>query len=227
MDSQFFSKAVFKFVKKPETRWQLKKDYPQLFFYPFMKPDEYALFEEICRNKKVFLEYGSGGSTIHFLKKNKKVFSVESNPEFYRFMSSIKLVSSATGKNLHYKFIDLGPTNKWGDPLTRDSEADWPEYYAGIWRDIDPVKDKVDVVFIDGRFRVCCCLYSLLKALEYNWRETIFIMHDFTKREQYKTVLEFLDEYKSTTTLAAFRIKENVNVADVKSKLEEFALVTK
>ena len=223
----YLSKAVFKVTKNPSVRWKLKESFPEAFFLPHMKPDEYQLFKKICRDKKVFIEYGSGGSTIYLLKNNKRIFSVESNPEFFGFMNSLPLVRKSVDKNLTYKFVDLGATNKWGEPLSSENSINWPEYYAGIWSSIDPARDKVDVIFIDGRFRVSCCLYSILKVIEYNWTDTTFVIHDFTKREVYKSVLQFLEEVASSRTLASFKLKAGINVEDVKAKLEEYALVTK
>jgi protein O-GlcNAc transferase len=222
----FVAKAIFKIVKDPNTRWTLKKKFPEFFFDPHMKPDEYALFKETCNNKKRFLEYGSGGSTIHLLKNKKDVFSVESNRDFYGYMSSISLVKKSLGKELHYKFVDFGETTKWGEPLSGNSD-NWSRYYKEIWNEIDPAKDKVDVIFIDGRFRVCCCLYSISKALEYNWKNTIFMIHDFWRREQYQVVLKFLKEIKSSRSLAAFTIKDNINIDELNEMLQEYALVTK
>ena len=229
MDSYFFSKAVFKLckmAKKPTARWKLNKAFPTVFFFPHMTRDEYVLFKELCKGKKTFLEYGSGGSTIYLLKKKKYVYSVESNPDFYAYMNSIGLVKRSFGKRLLYRFIDLGPTNQWGKPLTPENSMNWPEYYSKVWKDIDPVKDPIDVIFIDGRFRVSCCLYSILKVVEYNWTNTVFVIHDFWRRKKYHVVLEFLEEVNSAADLASFKLKENVNIEDVKEMLGEYTLVT-
>ena len=223
MLAYFFSKAVFKIIRSPKIRWNLSKAFPAIFFSPRMTWDEYLLFKKICRSKKVFLEYGSGGSTIYLLRKNKKIFSVESNPEFYSYMNSIPLVKKSLNKNLSYGLVDLGPTNKWGKPLSKENSDTWSDYYMNVWKSIDPVKDKVDVIFIDGRFRVCCCLYSLLKVVEYNWKDTVFIIHDFWRREKYHEVLEFLEEVKSSSNLASFKLKANLNVEQVIEKMPEYA----
>jgi hypothetical protein len=225
MITYFFSKVIFKIIKSPTVRWKLNKIFPTVFFFPHLELSEYLLFKKICRRKEKFLEYGSGGSTIYLLKNKKDVYSVESNPEFFSYMNSIDLVKKSVDKNLLYSFIDLGPTNQWGKPLTTDNAIDWPMYYSEIWKGIDP-KDKIDVIFIDGRFRVCCCLYSILKVVEYNWESTVFIIHDFWRRKKYHVVLQFLDEVKSSINLAIFKIKENVNIEEVKEKIHDNALVT-
>lgn len=224
--SYLLARVVFKFVKDPAKRWDYKKNFPQVFFLPHMKPEEYQLFTKICKNNSVFLEYGSGGSTIQLLKNKKKVYSVESNPEFYEFMESLKIVKKSLDKNLHYTFVDLGSTNKWGKPISTEQHHEWSDYYTKIWDSINAEKQKVDVIFIDGRFRVCCSLYSILKVLEYGKRDTIFMIHDFWRREQYHIVLKFFDEIVSSRNLAVLKLKENINISDVKRTLNEYTLVT-
>ncbi|MBO9681215.1 MAG: hypothetical protein J7502_00860 [Flavisolibacter sp.] len=225
MNPYFLQKAFFRIclIKKPEVKWGLKKKFPGVLFLPHMSWKEFKFFKEVCSNKKVILEYGSGGSTIWLLKKNKKIYSVESNPDFYEYMNSIKLVKRSVDK-LQYRFIDLGPTNDWGKPLTTTHSNDWPAYYSEIWNDIDATSNKVDIVFIDGRFRVSCCLYTILKVLEYRWQDTVFLFHDFWRRKKYHEVLEFLQEIKSAEQLAAFKIKDHINIEKVKERLKEYAL---
>ncbi|MHA4843648.1 hypothetical protein ACX0G7_05775 [Flavitalea antarctica] len=229
MEAYYFSKAVFKVlktVKSPESKWDIMRRFPKLLFYPHMEKREYFLFRKLCKNKKVFLEYGSGGSTIFLLKHKKTVFSVESNPYFFRYMCSISFVKEALNVNLLYKFIDLGPTNQWGKPLSADHSDNWPYYYEEIWQEIDPALHKIDVIFIDGRFRVCCCLYSILKAIEFNWTDIIFVIHDFWRRTRYHVVLDFLEEIESAESLVAFRIKRNIDVTNLGVLLSEYSLET-
>ena len=226
MDTYLFSKVVFKVIKSPAMRWELNKKFPQLFFAPHMRLDEYSLFKELCRGRKVVLEYGSGGSTIYLLKENKDVFSVESNPDFYGYMNSIRFIKRELEKRLHYSYIDLGPTNQWGKPLTKENHMNWGAYYSKVWNDINAAKTKIDIIFIDGRFRVCCCLFSILKVIEYGWKDIVFIIHDFWRRNQYHVVLKFLQEIKSSNSLAAFKLRDDIDMNEVNQMLQEYALVT-
>src|SRR5688572_22667382 len=103
MSPSLFTKVIFKLLtifRMSEYKWQLKRKFPKIFFQPHMEIKEFLLFKKFCRNKKVVLEYGSGGSTIYLLTKNKIVYSVESNLEFYRYMNSIKMVSRSNSNNL-------------------------------------------------------------------------------------------------------------------------------
>lgn len=188
-----------------------------------MRLREYLLFCTLCKNRRVFVEYGSGGSTIHLLGKQRKVFSVESNPDFYNLMSGLDIVKKNAGGLLTYRYVNLGPTDGWGVPQTPEQPHYGPDYYAGIWKEVARLNENVDAVFIDGRYRVSCCLYSILQVLEHNHSDTLFIFHDFWGRQRYHVVLEFLEEYKSTATLGSFKLKKNISPAQVKEKLAEFA----
>lgn len=207
----------------PKSKWNLRKKFPKLFFHPHMKWDEYILFEKLCKNKKTVIEYGSGGSTIFFLKGKTKVYSVESNREFYEFMQSIPFIEKSLNHSLQYNFIDLGATDQWGAPLSEDKKANWPLYYTQVWDSIEN-KTTIDAIFIDGRFRVSCCLYSILQVLEHGAKDTLFLIHDFWKRKHYHIVLQYLKEYKSASNLGSFHLKENIDIEEVRALLHEYAL---
>ena len=194
-----------------------------MLFAPHMTFDEYRLLKRISTSKKVILEYGSGGSTIHFLKHDKRVYSVENSPAFYAYMKSIGFVRKAMDKSLFYHFIDVGETHKWGKPASLHKQIEWPNYYTAVWKDIAKKESKVDLVFIDGRFRIQCCLYSIMMIAENKWNDTLILIHDFNKRKYYHVVLPFLDEVASTRSLFAFHVKKDINLDDVKLLLSQYA----
>lgn len=218
-------KKLFTFFRSPTLKWKLRKFLPSLFFIPHMWADEYALFDKITRKKKVILEFGSGGSTVHFIKRHKKIYSVESNPDFYGYMKSISLVKKALGKSLFLKFIDLGNTDLWGRPVSLERKENWHNYYTEVWKAILENESKVDVVFLDGRFRISCCLYSILQVLNNNWKDTIFMIHDFWNRQEYKVLLKFLNEIESRSRLAAFTARTDIDVDELKSVLQKHSSV--
>ena len=215
-----------KLMQTPDFKWTLNRIFPHALFLPHMKPDEFALFKKTVRDKKVILEYGSGGSTIYLLHKGKRLFSVESNPDFFKYMGSVNVLKKTLNRSLTYRFIDLGPTNQWGKPTSIENITSWEGYYSSIWKEINPSKEKVDVVFIDGRFRVCCCLYSLLKILEFGWSDTIFVIHDFWRREKYHILLEFFNLVETASELAVFTFKSKVDVNRVKEVMRIYASAT-
>jgi hypothetical protein len=221
MIKYIFAKGLAKVINHPKSEWTLKRKYPNVFFIPHMFLKEYLLFKSLCKGKSVFVEYGSGGSTIYLLKEGKQVFSVESNPEFYKYMNTIKPIQEANGKSLHYMFIDVGTSNKWGKPYRLEKKDEWHRYYMEVWDYINPQKIKVDAIFIDGRFRICCILYAILKVVEYSWQNTLFIIHDFWDRKQYHIVLKYLNESKSALRLGSFTVKDHVNVEEIKGLIHQ------
>jgi hypothetical protein len=188
-----------------------------------MKIDEYSLFNKITDKKKVILEYGSGGSTIQFIKRRKKIYTVESNADFYRYMKSIGMVKKAIGKSAFLKLIDLGNTDTWGRPASLERTENWHQYYTEVWKDIIQNENKVDVILIDGRFRICCCAYSILQLYENNWKGTIFMIHDFWNREEYKVLLNFLDEIESQLRLGVFSVKADIDIEELKKTIQKYS----
>lgn len=218
----------FKIAKKliyyfPSLKWKLCQKFPLIIFYPHMEPDEYLLFNKILYNKAVILEFGSGGSTIQCIKRGRKIYSVESNPDFYKYMRSITLIKKASIKSLSLKFINLGDTDTWGRPMSSENKENWHNYYSEIWKEIILNENKVDVIFIDGRFRICCCLYSIIQIIEHTWKEPIFMIHDFYNRKEYFVLLEFLDEIEFKLRLGVFKIKKDIKINEVKNALHRYA----
>ena len=214
------------FRRFPSIRWKLSKHFPSLFFYPHMKSQEYLLFKSIPYKGAVILEFGSGGSTVHFLKQAKKTYSVESNFTFYKYMKSIFLIKKACKKSLFLKFVSIGDTDTWGRPVSGEKKANWRSYYSDIWKEIILKESKVDIIFIDGRFRVSCCLYAVLQVLELNWEQPVFVVHDFIDRKEYYVLLEFLDEVECKHRLSVFTMKKDIEICDVKAALDTHAHMT-
>lgn len=221
-----FSKIFFKVFKRPFYKWKLCRSFPYIFFSPFMTFGEYLFFDRLCYSKKVILEYGSGGSTLYFIKRKKQVYSVESNPEFYKYMNSIGRVRNSKGNSLFLRYVDVGETNSIGKPLSMEKENNWNKYYAEIWNKILSDRKEIDIIFIDGRFRVSCVAYSLIKVLENKMREPIFLIHDFYDRKQYHIVLKFLNEIECKSRLGAFSLKKDINIDEVKDVLVRYEKIS-
>src|SRR6185436_4035907 len=140
--------------------------FPSILYYPHLDKKEFKFLHQFVKNKKTVVEFGSGGSTIYFCDKKLRVYTVESNPAFFRYMNSIPLIKRSLKKDLIFRYIDIGPTDQWGTPTENEQANRWPQYYTGIWEDVLAKNDRPGLIFIDGRFRVCCCLYALIKIAE-------------------------------------------------------------
>ena len=80
----------------------------------------------------------------------------------------------AKGQSLFLQYVDVGETNNIGKPISRKKENEWYKYYSEIWNKVLSDRKEIDIIFIDGRFRVCCVAYSILKVIE-NKNERTYI----------------------------------------------------
>lgn len=160
LKSQNQRKHVFKWIRTTREGRFLKQKIPWLTF------DAIGFLNTIpLQSKKVF-EWGSGGSTLFWLKKGAYVVSVEHDPQWYEKM---KLILTKT-ENVDYKLIEpeirkiesnlIDPS----DPeayLSSNSKEHSFYKYASI---IDQFEnDYFDVILVDGRARPSCIMHAVKK----------------------------------------------------------------
>jgi hypothetical protein len=145
-----------------------------------------------------YLEYGSGGSTKYVKKFNniKKIKSIESDKKF-----SEKIRLECPYANV--KYVDIGRTREFGNPVDRISINKWPDYSNNY-------SDEFDVVLIDGRFRVAC----LLDILRKKGSPTI-IFHDFNNRPKYHIIKQFVDIIDSADSLVVLKVKQDLSLEKI------------
>ena len=202
--------------------WQQNfyKSAPQKYPVRLSDPEKEAIARYTSASE-MYLEFGSGGSTFIALNSPKTtIYSVESDNAWIDYLKSYNLVSGAIeAEKLEIRHIDIGKTKEWGYPINDDKKENYPNYSAEIFERIE--KDKIDLVFVDGRFRVACVLSSII-----NCKNTTKIMiHDYTFREFYHVIEEFLDCVEIADTLAIFSIKENVDKNRVQEMYEKYKYV--
>ena len=113
----------------------------------------------------VLFEYGSGNSTIYYSSMVEKVISVEHDKKFY---NSLRYNSPA---NVELFFCEL----EYGGDYSRWSER---------------MKQKYDLIIVDGRDRVNCMLNSV-KSLS----ESGVIILDDSERESYSRGVKTLKDF--------------------------------
>jgi hypothetical protein len=129
---------------------------------PFMPTAEKKVLMEYYEKSKGILEFGSGSSTIFALKMDKYIVSVENDRSFYSalkvYLSNFKLDIDTT-----LIYANTGLTGKYGSPflytLTPAISEKGFKYVLSGYLNIE--KGRVDLIFVDGRWRVGCCLYSI------------------------------------------------------------------
>ncbi len=104
---------------------------------------------------------------------------------------------------LHH--ADMGPQQAWGYPATSPNPL-WLRYHQEVWRKvIDP--QRINFIFLDGRFRVACACQSLLRCKH----DLTMYIHDFWPRPNYHVLLEFMDVLNRAGSAAVLRLAEPEN----------------
>lgn len=172
---------------------------------PAMHPDELAMISAIMARSHYMLEFGAGGSTTLALKLGlSRVIAVESDCAWIdRLRSDEAAARALSDGRLQLLHADIGPISALGAPADRGATKKWPGYAARPWSCVD--LDLLDLVLIDGRFRVACALQALLHARP----NTFIAIHDFWNRPAYHSVLCFLDEAARCNRLGVFRTRES------------------
>jgi hypothetical protein len=182
---------------------------------PHMTKTEQEMFVSYLKNTYFLLEFGCGGSTaLAGAIGVEKIASVDSDPAW---LTKVSGTAELQGKTFIPFHVDIGPTGAWGTPSDTTQASKWPKYYTSVW---SRLSETPDLIFVDGRFRVACILYSLLKC-EAN---SIYVIHDFWNREHYHCVLEFLDCVDKADTLGVFKAKQTIDWRALAIALQAHAL---
>lgn len=168
---------------------------------PHMEPEGQVLLAERLNKSKIFLEYGSGGSSIMAAQSNvQKIYSVDSDKTFlYAVQTRIKQMQSSAEKYLPI-YVDIGPTGDWGRPKHYGSAALWPSYANEAWTVMGNHGDNPDLILIDGRFRVASFLVSAILAQE----GCIILFDDYFDRPGYHVVEKYLQPISAAGRMAEF-----------------------
>lgn len=184
-----------------------------------MSKPEKVLYLKYIRQSRYYLEFGMGGSTVLALSYSKtKVYCVESDLQWIRKFRKSWFIRFHLLKRLSICHSNIGVTEEWGYPLNLEQRHNFPNYSSGIFQKIDA--SKVDLVLIDGRFRVACVLQTILNCFKN--KGVKIMIHDFYKRPHYHGVLKYLSEIDKADNLGVFVIRPGINLQDVASDYEAF-----
>jgi protein O-GlcNAc transferase len=158
---------------------------------PMMAPGDKAMFYRYLDRARTYFEYGSGGSTYQASKRAQKVYSVESCPEWH---AKLKGMLSPDKINFIYGDMNTLP-NTFGDPGPGCTLAQKQAYSGQIQLLSPEARAAIDLVLIDGRFRVACCL----KCFDAIRDDCLIAFDDFLDRPQYHTVLAYYEVVEKTS----------------------------
>lgn len=181
------------------------------------------VFASGCRR---YLEFGLGGSTLMAIRHGAEtIVAVDSDPGW---VASVRehpevapLMAAGAAAVLH---ADIGPIGPWGAPKNRSRIDCWPNYVRLPWAEWGRRGGLPDLVYVDGRFRVACCLSVALAAAEN--RDTgpgpLVLLHDVRDdRPYYGEVFEFFEAVDGVNTLRVLRARSGVPASGILAKLLE------
>jgi hypothetical protein len=145
---------------------------------PYMPKAEQELLYSYMATATTVLEFGAGGSTYRACQYPNitKVYSVESDKEWIQQVSA-SIATESTRSKVEFIYCEMDSQRNWGQPGSKATDAQRRAYS-------DAVLDKQpDMVLIDGRFRVACCLKCPAQVP--------ILFDDFLERPQYHIVLEY------------------------------------
>ena len=171
-----------------------------------------------------YLEFGVGGSTLLAIRSGlESVVAVDSDPDWVAAtLRNPEIDAAVRGGRADIRHADIGPVTQWGYSGGSEHVENWPTYIATAWDAWSQRNEMPDLVFVDGRFRVACCLSVILLAaadpeLTRNLR---LVLHDVgPDRSYYDEVFRFFDIVESVNTLRVMRIKPDVPCSQVMSVL--------
>ncbi len=149
----------------------------------WMTKEEVDTVVEYLKPNDIMLEWGSGGSTLHFSKYVSKYISIEHDKEWY--IKIRDLLKQNSNVNLYL----IEANEERSIPTEKKQFKNYIEF-------VNKLNIKFDKVFIDGRGRQWCGI----EVLPYLNKDALVFIHDWC-RERYHSLLEYYDivsEIKST-----------------------------
>ena len=186
---------------------------------PHLSQNDKKMFYKFLNKTTVYFEYGSGGTTYQAsIKKNiKKIYSVESDIEWQKILKK-----KITNPNVHYIYNEMNTQpNTWGHPGINATNIQKINYSNHITKLNKEEQENIDLVFIDGRFRVACCL----KCYDVIEDKCLIAFDDFLHRKQYHIVLEYFDIIENTqdNRMVILKKKKNINIPN--EVIEKYQLI--
>jgi len=171
-------------------------------------------------NSKIYFEYGSGGSIYQAsIRENiTKIYSVESDKEWHT-----KLKSMITADKIQYIYNEMETLpNTWGQPGHKSTPEQKKNYSNQILNLSEKERSSIDLVLIDGRFRVACCLKCFGAITD----ECLIVFDDFLDRPQYHVVLTYFDIIEKTKANRMVILKKKKGVTSIPADLiEKYELI--
>jgi hypothetical protein len=178
---------------------------------PLFCNNDKIMFYKYLDKSNIYFEYGSGGSTYQAsIRDNiKLIYSVESDLNWYNKLN--QLLVDKNKVNLIYNDMCAEPNN-WGRP-GKNSTSDQLKNYSNQFLFLPKyVQKKINLILIDGRFRVACCM-KLINLISNN---CFIAFDDFLNRPQYHIILDYFNIIEQTQDNQMVILKKKPNKQYIK-----------
>lgn len=175
---------------------------------PFMPPVEKEAFMLLARDASSILEYGGGGSTIWANRNGKLGTCVENNSDWISVIQD-SVEKSGIPENLTLLYANIGLTGSYGMPVLGNYTRGLSKkglIYVTLPFAAGEQNKQYDLVLIDGRWRVSCCLYCALMLS----RDVTILLDDYEDNRRYEIIPEFFD-IKLFGRLAQIKLKQGID----------------
>jgi hypothetical protein len=174
------------------------------------------MFKRLASQSKRYGEYGMGASTLWVLANTQaEVVAVDTAQQW---VENVKANAKASDQaRLNAKWIDVGDVGMAGRPKSFAKRSSFEDYVTSIWKSAS----DMDLILVDGRFRVCCFLQSLLSAAP----GTRILFDDYTKRPHYHLVEEFVRRDQECGRQCLFTVPEQLDRDAITALRDRFLYV--
>jgi hypothetical protein len=181
---------------------------------PTFEKEGLQIFLSAIKQSRIYLEFGSGGSTIAASRYVTKLVSVETDR---LFAEAVRRALPQSDAEIHLLTPNIGITCDWGYPVfarpTRGRQARWKLLPNAPWDLLG--SDIPDMILIDGRMRVACALESLLHVTT----QTRLLIDDYIGR-RYEVIERFAELVALHGRMAEFRKRTEFDAAKCREELE-------
>jgi protein O-GlcNAc transferase len=192
---------------------------------PHFHKNDKGLFYKYLNLSKNYFEFGSGGSTYQAsIRQNiEKIYSIESDKHWFHLLKTKIEEKNINNEKVNLILIDLQcKLNDWGNPGNNSSMNDWKKYSNAIYDLNADIRQKLDLILIDGRFRVACCL----KCFNVISENCLIIFDDFLNRKHYHIVLKYYDIIERTGDNVMVILKKKTNcIPPTNEIIEKYELI--
>ena len=183
-----------------------------------------TFFRRRMHETRVYLEYGSGASTLVAASHVPMVISVECDRVFAKAVKE-HVTASAHENDVRIIYANIGVTEEWGYPLFHSTSARrleaWRNYAEAPWRVLTPLHITPDTILIDGRFRVACALRCFLSVD----RSCCVLVDDYGDRDYYKEIERHSDIVAMHGRMAEFRKKPDFDEGQCRDDLARYSRI--